>query len=139
MPSHLRAGTILVAVLAAAAACGGEETAPENHAEPVDAKLFVSGTEVTPSLTLMAGQTVRIEVRFYADDGDQITGLETEHYTALTFSPATLASTAAVSGLRFFVDVTAQSTPGTGTVMVGFGHDDLADELSFGPFDVTVQ
>jgi hypothetical protein len=139
MPSHLRAGTILIAALAAATACGGEETAPENHAEPASAKLFVQDTEVTPSLTLMAGQTVRIEVRYYADDGDLITGLEIEHYAGLTFSPATLATTAAVSGQRFFLDVTAQATPGTGTVMVGWGHDELADELSFGPFDVTVQ
>jgi len=44
-----------------------------------------------------------------------------------------------VTDHRFQWDVTAQGAAGTGTVMVGFGHDDLADEDSFGPFPVTVQ
>lgn len=119
-------------------ACG-DETAPEEGHMPVDAALFVRGTDVTTGVTIAAGQTARIEVRFLADDGDVITGLEDEHFASLTFAPASLATVAAVSGEPFLFDVTAQATAGTGTVSVGFGHDEEADEDTFGPFDVTVQ
>jgi hypothetical protein len=130
----------LVAAITVLGACSSEETAPEEHATPVDAKLFIQGTEVTPDITLPAGQTVRVEVRFLDANGDVIVGLEDEHYTALTFSPASLAATAAVTGQRFFVDVTVQAASGAaGTVTVGFGHDALADEGTFGPFDVAIQ
>ena len=125
--------------IAAFAACSGDETAPV-HNTPVDARLYVQGAEVTPHITLAAAQTVRIEVRFVDADGDEIAGIETEHYAALTFSPASLATVAPVTGQRFFFDVTAQGAGGaTGTVSVGYGHDDLADEDTFGPFDVTIQ
>lgn len=45
---------------------------------------------------------------------------------------------ASVPGHNFQKFVTGQDVPGNGTVMVGYGHDEAADELSFGPFDVTV-
>jgi hypothetical protein len=34
--------------------------------------------------------------------------------------------------------VTAQAGAGTGSVMVGYGHDEAADELEFPAIDVTV-
>jgi hypothetical protein len=43
-----------------------------------------------------------------------------------------------VDGENFQKDVTAQADPATGTVMVGYGHDEQADELEFGPYDVSV-
>lgn len=128
--------SFLFAAAAVLTACGSE-TAPEDHT-PASAKLFVAGQEITPSLSLTRGQTVRVEVRFYHDDGDQITGIETEHFAGLTFSPAALATVTPVTGQHFFFDVTVQNAAGSGTVSVGYGHDSAADELSFGPFQVTV-
>lgn len=120
-------------------ACSNTEDPGDAHM-PAAAKLFNStGTELTPNLQLAQGATIRVEVRFFADDGDLLTGLDTEHYALLTFAPGSLVTVAPVAGQRFFFDLTAQSAPGTGTVMVGFGHDTLADEFSFGPFGVTVQ
>ena len=124
-------------VVAAVLAACGSETAPEDHT-PASAKLFAAGQELTPNLVLTRGQTVRIEVRFYHTDGAQITGIETAHFAALAFSPATLATVAPVAGQHFFFDVTAQNAAGSGTVSVGYGHDAAADELTFGPFQVTV-
>ena len=39
---------------------------------------------------------------------------------------------------HYAFDVTAQAGAGTGTVLVGWGHEAAADDLSFGPFPVTV-
>jgi hypothetical protein len=119
-------------------ACGGDETDPEEGHTPNDAQLFVAGVDVTSGLQLPLGETVRVEVRFVDAEGQPITGIEDEHHTALSFSPEDLATTASVEGANFQKDVTASSTPGTGTVRVGYGHDEAADELEFGPFDVVV-
>jgi hypothetical protein len=120
------------------AACGNDESGPEEGHTPADAALFVGGFEVTNALVLPAGETVRVEVRFLSDEGDEITGIEDTHHARLTFAPATLATTASVDGQNFQKDVTAQGEPGTGTVTVGYGHDEVADELEFTPFPVTV-
>jgi hypothetical protein len=120
------------------AACGSDEPPPEEGHTPADAALFVAGVDVSAALILPAGETVRVEVRFLDDHGDVITGIEGEHHTKLTFTPMTLATTASVEGLNFQKDVTAQADPGVGTVTVGYGHDEAADELTFGPYDVTV-
>jgi hypothetical protein len=120
------------------AACGNNEPPPEEGHTPVDAALFVGGVDVSAGLILPAGETVRVEVRFLNDQGDVITGIEADHQTRLTFTPAALATTASVDGLNFQKDVTAQADLGIGSVMVGYGHDEAADELEFGPIDVTV-
>jgi len=121
----------------AVAGCGDDETAPEEGHTPDDAALFVNGTDVSDGLVLPAGETVRVEVRFI-HDGEFITGIEGEHHAGLTFSPGTLAIVASVADHNFQKDVIGQSSPGTGEVRVGYGHDEAADELSFGPFPVGV-
>ena len=133
----LRSTTALLAALAFAA-CDDDETGPEEGHTPVGAALFVDGVDRSDELLLPAGGTVRVEVRFLDDEGEVITGIEDEHHAGLTLTPATLGTVASVTDQNFQKDVTAQATPGTGTVMVGYGHEDDADELSFGPFDVTV-
>ena len=67
-----------------------------------------------------------------------ITGIDADHHAGLSFTPATLANVARVADHNFQKDVTGQATVGTGTVLVGYGHDEAADELSFGPFPVSV-
>lgn len=54
------------------------------------------------------------------------------------YDPTSLAAVARVPDHNFQFDVTG-GTPGTGTVQVGFGHDQLADETSFTPVAITVQ
>jgi hypothetical protein len=143
MLSHLAEAMTLryafTAVFAlAVAACGGDEAPPEEGHHPHSAALFIAGNEVTDPLVLPAGETVRIEIRFFDDGGDEITGIEAEHFATLTFDPATLATTQDVDGQHFQKDVTAQGDIGTGNYTVGYGHDEAADEESFGPFPVTV-
>lgn len=128
---------ILIAALAAAG-CGGDETAPPEDHTPSNAALFVGGLDVSSGLVLPAGQTVRVEVRFLDDAGQVITDIEDTHHTALRFSPEGLATVASVDGQNFQKDVTASTTPGAGSLMVGYGHEEAADELEFGPYDVIV-
>jgi hypothetical protein len=134
--SFSRSTTILLAVLALAS-CGDDETAPEEGHAPDDAALFVNGTDVSDGLVLPAGEVVRVEVRFL-HEGEVITGIEGEHHALLTFTPATMAIVVSVADHNFQKDVTGQAQPVTGTVEVGYGHDEAADELSFGPIPVTV-
>jgi hypothetical protein len=119
-------------------ACGSDESGPEESHSPASAKLFIEGVDVTDALTLTAGQTVRAEVKFYSDEGDEITGIEEEHFSALTFTPVGLVTTADVEGEHFQQDLTPQGTVGAGQYTIGYGHDEDADQLTFGPYEVTV-
>lgn len=137
---NLTSRSLMLAALVALVGCGDEEMGPAEGHTPADVALFVvGGAELTPDVTLAAGETVRIEARFLAHDGDVITGIEGGHFASFTFTPATLATVTEVAGRTFAFDVTAQATAGAGSVTVGYGHDEEADELSFGPFTVTVQ
>ncbi len=118
-------------------ACGGDETDPGEDHTPASAALFVDGVDAT-GLTLTAGQTVRAEVQFYDDQDEEIPDLETDHHTSLVFTPSALASTQAVEDQNFQKDVTA-GIAGAGTYTIGYGHDEAAEELVFGPYTVTVQ
>jgi hypothetical protein len=125
--SALRCTTLLFAALAYAA-CGSDETEPEESHTPHGVALFVGGVSFDNELVLTVGQPVRVEVRFLDQDGAVISGIEAEHHAGLTFTPATLATVASVPGHNFQKDVTGQATPDTGSVMVGYGHDEAADE-----------
>jgi hypothetical protein len=135
--STLRYTSLLLAALAFTA-CGDDETGPEEDHTPSSAALFINGVDVTDGLILPAGEPVRVEVRFLNDAGEVITGIEDEHFAGLTFDPSTLATVTSVTGHNFQKDVTAQANAGTGTVVVGYGHDEAADELEFPQIDVTV-
>ncbi|MEZ4413542.1 MAG: hypothetical protein R2910_11205 [Gemmatimonadales bacterium] len=137
-PARLMAVPMLALVLALGACSSDEAAAPAHTHTPASAKLFVNDVDETANLTLTAGAQTRVVVKFYADDGDEITGIEADHFAALTFAPGVLATAVEDPDAHFSFDVTAQATAGTGTVMVGWGHDAAADELSFGPFVVTV-
>ena len=135
--SAFRCTPLLLAALAFAA-CGDDETGPEEGHTPQSAAVLINGVDVTDGLILPAGETVRVEVRFLDEHGEVITGIEDEHFASLTFTPATLATVTSVADHHFQHDVTAQAEAGTGSVMVGYGHDEAADELEFPPIDVTV-
>ena len=120
------------------AACGGDEITDEHHEDVDSIKLFDIGGQELNTVDLAPSETMRIRVRFYAEDGDEITGLEDEHDIALSFSPAGLATATAVGNEKFLLDVTASAEPGEGTLTIGYGHDGDTSEQSFGPYPVTV-
>jgi hypothetical protein len=125
------------AALPLAVACGGDETqATEDHT-PVTYTILVDGTEASPPVTLTAGQTVRVRLKFFNAADEDLDDVESEHFGGLTFDPASLASVARVSDHNYQFDVTG-GTPGTGTVQVSYGHDEEADEHSFKLVAVTV-
>ena len=134
--SVFRCTTLLLATLAFAA-CGDDETGPEEDHTPHSAALFINGVDVTDGVILPAGETVRAEVRFLDEDGEVITGIE-DHFAGLTFTPSSLATVTRVVGDNFQHDVTAQADAGTGSVVVGYGHDEAADELEFPAINVTI-
>ena len=127
-----------LALAALLAGCGGDETAPEQGHAPASAGVFVGGIDVTDALVLPSGEAVRVEVKFYDDHGEEITGIDATHFASLTFTPATLATVADVGGEHFRKDVTGGAEAGIGTYSIGYGHDEAADELSFGPHDASV-
>jgi hypothetical protein len=122
----------------ALAGCGEDEAAAPHGHTPASAKLFVNDVDVTANLVLAPGAVTRVVVKFYHDDGDEILGTELDHYAALNFTPGALATPVMAVDNHYAFDVTAQAAAGAGTVLVGWGHEVAADDLSFGPFPVTV-
>jgi hypothetical protein len=131
---------LLPALLAALilAACSDDETGPEESHTPERAAIFVDGIDASDNLLLPAGEPVRVEIRFYNDEDEEITGIDDDHFTSMTFLPEDFATVEDVTGENFQKDVTGGAAVGTGTFTVGYGHDEAADELDFGPFDATV-
>ena len=127
------------AATALSAACSGDETAPTGHDHtPTSYKVLIGGIEVTAPYTLVAGQTVRVQLKFFNAASEDLDDVESTHFAALTFSPASLATAAPVTDHHFQFDVTG-GTVGTGTVELGYGHDAQADEHSFTADAATVQ
>lgn len=111
-------------------ACNSDEaTASEDHT-PVRVVLIVgTDTMTTDTLFLPAGQTVTVRGTFYTAGDDNLDDEELHHWSKLTFNPGTLATAAVDVSHHYSHQVTVQGAAGaTGTVDVGYGHDDLADE-----------
>lgn len=131
---------LLIGLLAIAGCDDSNETPPEENHTPASAALVVDGNPVAEGETvvLVSGASVPVEVKFYHDDGDEITGIEDDHFARLTFTPEAIATSQDVQDQHFHKTVTAAGQIGTGSVTVGYGHDEEADQLTFGPFTVTV-
>lgn len=139
MPVPFRLRLLPAVVLAAAlVACSDDETGPEEAHTPDHAKVFVGNIDVSENLILPAGEAVRVEIRFYNAQDEEITGIEGEHFASITFTPDDFATVADVADHHFQKDVTGGGSAGEATFEVGYGHDEAADELEFGPFDATV-
>lgn len=122
------------------AACDSTEaTSGEDH-DPVSVTLAVDGvTNPDGKLHLPEGQTVVVRATFLNDHGDNLDDIEDTHYSLLVFTPGTLATPTTQAAAHFSSDVVVNGTAAqTGTVMVNFGHDPLADEHSLGPIDVVI-
>ncbi len=133
-------GAAALAVTVLLGACGNStESDPEAGHTPASAKLFYAGTdtELTPDIELVSGTTSRVEVRFYAADGDLIT-IPAGHQTAVILADDGFGTVQAVVGEAFQRDIDVTASAGTSTTLtIGYGHDAAADELTFGPFTVS--
>jgi hypothetical protein len=121
-----------------AAGCGSDETAPpaEDHT-PVSYTVLINDNQVTAPYTFTDGQTVRVRLKFFNAAQEDLDDVESSHFGGITFNPASLATAVRLSDHHYQFDVTG-GTPGTGTLQVSYGHDELADETIFPAADVTV-
>jgi hypothetical protein len=120
---------IAAAALVLVVACGGDETQPNADHTPVSYTLSIDGTPATPPYNFPLGQTVLVRLQFVNQEGEDLDDIESSHFAALTFEPGTLASAVRRADHHFQFDVTGE-TEGTGTITVGYGHDDAADETT---------
>ncbi|MGH7497410.1 MAG: hypothetical protein ACREL3_00990 [Gemmatimonadales bacterium] len=128
----------MAGLLSVTACSDSSGLAPNGPLTPVSAAVEVNGTISLDNTLLLAGSTAPAEVKFYRSDGQEITGIEGESFAKITFSPSTIATATDVPDEHFHKTVTAGSQPETGTMTIGYGHTEAADELSFGPYTVTV-
>jgi hypothetical protein len=120
-----------------AAACGGDETQAADDHTPVSYSVFFDGIAASAPYTLAVGQTVRVRLQFFNAAGENLDPVEAEHFAGLSFNPSDLVTIARVPGHTYQFDVTG-STAGTGTMLVSFGHDEQADEVTLDPGAVSV-
>jgi hypothetical protein len=126
-----------VFALALLSACGGDETQPGEDHTPASYTVAIDGTPVTAPYTFVAGETVLVQITFFNAAQENLDDVESGHFARLTFNPITLATAVRRADHHYQFDVTG-NTEGTGTVVVGFGHEDVADEKVFSPAAVSV-
>jgi hypothetical protein len=124
-------------VLLLSVACGSDETAPVESHTPSTYNLIVNDVPQTAPYVLTAGETSRIQIKFFNAAGDDLDDVEAEHFGRLTFGPTSLATATRLADHHFQFDVTAPNV-GSGTLQVSFGHDDTANEKTFSPVTVNV-
>jgi hypothetical protein len=121
------------------AACSDDETpplSPEDHT-PRSYSILVNEVPATEPYTFSSGQTDRVRIKFFNAAQEDLDDVESGHFAGLTFDPASLATAVRVADHNYQFDVTGGSA-GTGTLQVGYGHDEQADEHTFDPVAVTV-
>ncbi|HEU5154100.1 MAG TPA: hypothetical protein VFU03_05185 [Gemmatimonadales bacterium] len=137
-----RIGSSLLAIAAIAiAGCSSDEAVAAEDHDPVSVTFAVNGiTNPDGKLHLLEGQTVTVRATFVNAGGDDLDDIEDSHFSSLTFDPAGIATATIDPNAHYSheIEVTAAAAT-TGTVTVGFGHDDQADEHSLGPIDVVVE
>jgi hypothetical protein len=130
----------LIAVGAAAGlltACGDDEvTGTEDHT-PVRYEVLIDGVAVDAPYTFTVGQTARIQLKFFNAADEDLDEVESSHFGGLTFNPPSLVTVARVVGHNYQFDVT-EANEGSGTVTVGYGHDEAAAEHQFPAVTVNV-
>jgi hypothetical protein len=110
--------------------CGGDETQPTGSEHtPVSYTLSIDGVQMSPPYNFRVEQTVRVRLHLLNEAGEDLDDVESSHFARLTFEPSTLASAVRTAEHHYQFDVTG-STVGTGTITVGFGHDDAAEETT---------
>jgi len=123
----------LFATAALLAACSdSNEPAAEDHT-PVRLELAVNGTAMADdTVRLTAGGSDTVRVTFYNAGDENLDAHEDDHYSALTFLPATGLTSTVDSTHNFRHEVVNTLAAGvTGDIDIGYGHDAAADEHTF--------
>ena len=131
LPSLLLTGTI--------AACSDDESpsGTEDHT-PATYAVLVNGAETQPPFTLVEGQSVEVQLKFFNAAEEDLDLIEDTHFAGLTFSPTNLATVSRDPAHNYRFTLTGEAQ-GAGTVQVSHGHDEAADETTFTPVPVTVE
>ena len=128
---------LVPALVTVLAGCGGDEpTAAPDHT-PASFNMLINDVTVTEPYTFPSGQTVRVRLKLFNAAQDDLDDVEAEHFAGLTFDPVSRATAVRVADHNYQFDVTG-GTPGSGTVTIGFGHDEAADEHTLGPKTISV-
>jgi hypothetical protein len=120
-----------------AAACGSDEPAATDDHTPVTYNVFINTIAAAAPYTFTVGQTARVRLQLLNVAGEDLDDVEAEHFAAISFNPSDLVTIARVPGHNYQFDVTG-NTAGTGTMLVTFGHDEQADEVTLDPAGVIV-
>src|SRR5262245_14989673 len=121
---------LALGVLASTGCSSDEAVATEDH-DPVSVTFSVNGGAPSGDgkLHLPEGQTVTVRATFLNAGGDNLDDIEDTHFSLLTFDPVGVATTTMDPNAHFSHEVVVNAAAATtGTVTVGFGHDDQADE-----------
>ena len=124
-------GWLLTAGTAVMVLACGDSTAVDDHT-PIGYTILVNGiqTQVFP-----ANRSSLVQIRFRNAAQQVLDDLEPTHFAALSFTPTSLATVARVPGHNFQFEVTGGPVA-EGTAVIGFGHDEQADEVVFDPVGV---
>lgn len=126
----------LISLLAAAALLGAcsdsNEPAAEDHT-PVRLELAVNGGAMADdTVRLSASGTDTVRIRFYNAGDEDLDHAEADHYSLLTFTPATGLTVTPDTAHHFRHEVANSLAAGTiGALDIGYGHDTAADEYTF--------
>lgn len=131
-PSRFVPSALLVTATLVAACSDSNEPPAEDHT-PVRVELAVNGVAMADdTVRLTAGGSDTVRVTFYNAGDENLDAHEDDHYSALTFLPAT-GLTATIDSTHHFrhevVNTVAAGT--TGDIDIGYGHDAAADEYTF--------
>lgn len=131
----LRRTTLLCALLASGGltmACSNSEAPAEDHT-PVSIVVAVNNVPVADdTVRLNANATDTVRISFFNAASEDLDHAEADHYSLLTFNPATGITATVDPSHHFRSAVVATAPAGTaGDLAIGYGHDAAADEYSF--------
>jgi hypothetical protein len=131
-------GALPVVLLATLiSACGSDEPAATDDHTPTTYNVVINEIPATAPYSFTVGQTVRVRLKLFNVAGEDLDPVEAEHFAVISFNPSDLATIARVPGHNYQFDVTG-NTAGSGTMLVTYGHDEQADEVTLDPSAVTV-
>jgi hypothetical protein len=134
--SYFKPGLLLAPALLATA-CSDNEAPPAEDHTPRTYSIQVDDVPVSAPYSFVAGEMVRVRIKFFNAAQEDLDAVEDSHFGGLTFEPASLATVARVADHNYQFDVTAGAA-GTGTLQVGYGHEVEADEHTFPATAVSV-
>ena len=137
MSPSLRTLLPLAALTAVVTACSDTEAPPHEDHTPVSYTIQVNDVPVTEPYTFVSGQPVLVRIKFFNAAQEDLDEVESTHFGGLTFDPASRATAVRVADHNYQFDVTG-GVPGTGTLVVSYGHSEQADEHTFEPAAITV-